>query len=57
MQQNKTIYVVTPYGDIIKIKKETVKYQNTKSVITTDLVEAINESIDIKLSNLKIIGH
>ena len=57
MQQDKTIYVVTPYGDIIKIKEEAIKYQNPKSIITTDLVEAINESIDIKLSNLKITGH
>ena len=57
MQQDKTIYVVAPYGDIIKIKEEAVKYQNTKSFITTDLVEAINESVDVKLSNLKITGH
>ena len=57
MKQDKIIYVVAPYGDIIKIKKEAIKYQNTKSIITTDLIEAINESIDIKLSNLKITGH
>ena len=57
MQQDKTIYVVSPYGDIIKIKEEAVKYQITKSFITTDLVEAINESVNVKLSNLKITGH
>ena len=57
MKQDKTIYVVAPYGDIIKIKEKAIKYQNPKSIITTDLVEAINESIDIKLSNLKITGH
>jgi len=57
MQKDKTIYVVVPYGDIIKIKEEAVKYQNIKSFITTDLVEAINESVDVKLSNLKITGH
>ena len=57
MQQDKTIYVVAPYGDIIKIKEKAIKYQNPKSFITTDLIEAINESVDVKLSNLKITGH
>jgi len=57
MQQNKTIYMVAPYGDIIKIKEKAIKYQNSKSIITTDLVEAINESIDIKLNNLKTTGY
>ena len=57
MQQDKTIYVVAPYGDIIKIKEEAIKYQNPKSFIATNLVEAINESVDVKLSNLKITGY
>ena len=47
------IYTITSYGDIVEIKEEEIKQQHPDAIITTNLLEAINDAIDIKVNKLK----
>ena len=51
--KERKIYTITSYGDIVEIKEEEIKQQHPDAIITTNLLEAINDAIDIKVNKLK----